>query len=59
MPILTRYCTEYVEMQCDQKKEPLRNESEDRARKYTAAPQAAVDHSLLEKLLLEFSSKIR
>jgi hypothetical protein len=41
------------------KKEPLRNKSEDRARKYTAAPQAAVDHSLLKKLLLEFSSKIR
>jgi hypothetical protein len=40
-------------------KRSLRNESEDPARKYTAAAQAAVDDSLLKKLLLEFSSKIR
>ena len=58
MPILTRYCTEYVEKQCGQKKGASEKKSEDRARKYTAAPQAAVDHSLLKKLLLEFSSKI-
>jgi hypothetical protein len=40
MPILTRYCTEGLEKKSWHEKEPLKNKSEDRARKYAATTKS-------------------